>query len=208
MTSARYARPSRRVVYRVGLAAAAIIVLLLGYVVVVGVLRSRPLHLPAPRGPFPVGRAIVTVAAGSALGGGPPCVPANSSRAASDRSTWTARNRIGHRPSRNCCSAPTAAARLSHPAPRTARRGPIPTGWSDGASAHHRHPQPSPAPATTPSATPSTTPSPHLLAPRSPHARGPIQDDRYDHRRAAPPRTNREHRTGHGDLPELVRLPG
>ncbi|GAA1200411.1 hypothetical protein [Pseudonocardia alaniniphila] len=48
-----------------GLAAAAIIALLLGYVVVVGVLRSRPLTLPAPSGPFPVGRSIVTVPAGS-----------------------------------------------------------------------------------------------------------------------------------------------
>jgi len=57
--------------YRVAVAAVAIIALLLGYVVVVGVLRSRPLTLPAPSGPFPVGRAIVTVAAGSTTPGEP-----------------------------------------------------------------------------------------------------------------------------------------
>ncbi|WP_433278884.1 hypothetical protein ACQPZA_05330 [Pseudonocardia xinjiangensis] len=54
----------RRIRSRVGVTALVIVALLLGYLVVVGVLRSRTLMLPAPTGPHPVGRTITTVAAG------------------------------------------------------------------------------------------------------------------------------------------------
>ena len=54
----------RRIRRRAGVAALVIVALLLGYVAVVGVLRSRTLTLPASGGPHPVGRTITTVAAG------------------------------------------------------------------------------------------------------------------------------------------------
>ncbi|MCO1656503.1 hypothetical protein [Pseudonocardia humida] len=51
----------RRVRRRVGVAVLLVVALLLGYLVVVGFLRSRPLALPTPSGPHPVGRVITTV---------------------------------------------------------------------------------------------------------------------------------------------------
>ncbi len=59
-------RRRRRVGMRVGVAALVVVVLLLGYLVAVGVLRSQTLTLPAPSGPHSVGRTITTVAAGGA----------------------------------------------------------------------------------------------------------------------------------------------
>jgi predicted dienelactone hydrolase len=49
-------------------AAAAVLVLLAGYLAVVGALRSRPVELPAPGGPHPVGRVITAVPAGDRSG--------------------------------------------------------------------------------------------------------------------------------------------
>lgn len=66
MTDARAARPRRRVLRGAGVVGLVMVLLLVGYVVVVGVLRSRTLTLPAPSGPFAVGRTIVTVPAGEA----------------------------------------------------------------------------------------------------------------------------------------------
>lgn len=66
MTATRPARPRRPLLRRAGAATLVIVLLLLGYVVVVGVLRARTLTLPAPSGPFAVGRTIVTVPAGEA----------------------------------------------------------------------------------------------------------------------------------------------
>lgn len=71
MTVARSARPRRPVLRRAGGAALVIVLLVLGYVAAVGVLRSRTLTLPAPAGPFAVGRAIVTVPAGDTAGDEP-----------------------------------------------------------------------------------------------------------------------------------------
>lgn len=62
----------RRIRRRAGVAALVIVALLLGYVAVVGVLRSRTLTLPAPGGPHPVGRIITTVAAGDGTADEPP----------------------------------------------------------------------------------------------------------------------------------------
>jgi dienelactone hydrolase len=57
-------RPGRRV----AVAAAVVLVLVAGYLAVVGVLRSRPVVLPRPDGPHPVGRVIATVPVGEGSG--------------------------------------------------------------------------------------------------------------------------------------------
>jgi dienelactone hydrolase len=57
-----------RAARRAGIAAATVLVVLVGYLAVVGVLRSQPVALPEPAGPHPVGRVVTTVPAGDFAG--------------------------------------------------------------------------------------------------------------------------------------------